>query len=258
MAKRNLLGDCILRRGSLGELYLMNRQEGGWRSALFPVKSEETLLDEYNVRLGEWTKDECSEYCPVIRLSREEMDTLHDGEVSETFHFHDVGMRGQSTESVDAAEHVVMGALGTEAEAFNRLREFYGVRGPNLLNDGITKEKIRELIQEQHDFGPRGPVLVGEGYRAPLPSRRDFGIGVEVLQDLGPQPHDRDPQAFAQKMSLTAEQMEVIEETLEANGTPLVPVVVNGEVVEVTARLVASTDGYKLEEWKDALARSKT
>jgi hypothetical protein len=50
----------------------MNRQEGGWRSALFPVESEETLLGEYNVRLGEWTKDECSEYCPVHVLSSEE------------------------------------------------------------------------------------------------------------------------------------------------------------------------------------------
>jgi hypothetical protein len=44
------------------------------------VKSEEALLAEYNVRLGGWLEDECLEYCPVIPLTREEMDTLHDGE----------------------------------------------------------------------------------------------------------------------------------------------------------------------------------
>jgi len=72
MAKRNLLGDCVLRRDSLGMLWMMNRQEGGWRSDMLPVQSEKVFLDTYNARLGEWTKDECSEYCLVTALSSEE------------------------------------------------------------------------------------------------------------------------------------------------------------------------------------------
>ena len=80
MAKQNLLGDTVIRRDGIGRLYLMNRQEGGWKSSRVSVASEEAILNEYNVRLGEWTEDSCSQYCPVHAMTRSEMPTLHDGE----------------------------------------------------------------------------------------------------------------------------------------------------------------------------------
>ena len=111
MAKRNLLGDCVLRRDAKGNLWLMNRQEGGWRSWSDPVKSEAALLEEYNVRLGEWTKDSCSEYCPVTRIPRSELPTLHDW------------------------EELPQDGLACERHAFNRIQEVNGLKGPNLLDD---------------------------------------------------------------------------------------------------------------------------
>lgn len=204
MAKRNLLGDCVLRRGSLGELYLMNRQEGGWRSALFPVKSEETLLDEYNVRLGEWTKDECSEYCLVTRIPRSELPTLHDGERPsevETFPFDDIGPRGETP--IDP---------NLESEAFRSIREVYEFNKLNLLDDSFTREDLRELLRSQHDIGPRGTMCD----LAPTM----IGVGGSLAQT-----HDRDPQAFAQKMNLTAEQANALAEQL-------VPVFADGEIVD--------------------------
>ena len=83
MAKQNLLGDTVIRRDGIGRLYLMNRQEGGWKSSRVSVASEGDLLDRFNVRLGEWTRDECSEYCPVTCLPRSEQPTLPDGEEPE-------------------------------------------------------------------------------------------------------------------------------------------------------------------------------
>lgn len=78
MAKTNLYADTVLRRDQAGMLWLMNHQEGGWRSTARPVKSEEAFLAEYNVRLGEWAKDKWSEFCPVTRIQRSEQPTLHD------------------------------------------------------------------------------------------------------------------------------------------------------------------------------------
>jgi hypothetical protein len=228
----------------------MNRQEGGWRSALFPVESEETLLGEYNVRLGEWTKDECSEYCPVTRLSREEMDTLHDGEEPslETFPFDNIGPRGVTP--IDP---------NLEGEAFRGIREAYGFNKLNLLDDGLTQDKLRELLNEQHDFGPRGlePLVVGDNltHRAVLQHR---GLGIEILHDLGHrgvvhesmvlgvgsylnQPTDYQAGVEVGKGSLTAEQHRVLTRDL-------VTVVVDGEVVredsleEIRARFLAQVD----------------
>lgn len=90
MAKQNLLSNTIIRRDGNGDLYLMNRLEGGWRSMAIQVSSEADLLDRFNVRLGEWTRDECSDYCPVICLGREEQPTLHDGEDPEVEAFRSV------------------------------------------------------------------------------------------------------------------------------------------------------------------------
>jgi hypothetical protein len=78
MEKTNLYTDTVLRRDQAGMLWLMNHQEGGWRSTALPIKSEEAVLAEYNVRLGEWAKDKWSEYCPVTRVPRSEQPTLHD------------------------------------------------------------------------------------------------------------------------------------------------------------------------------------
>jgi hypothetical protein len=308
MAKRNLLGNCVLRRDSREMLWLMNHQEGGWRSTMLPVESVEWFLATYNARLGEWAKDECSEYCPVTTLSREEMETLHDGEepTPETFHFDDIGPRG-------------VNPIGDrELEAFRALMEAHP--GPTFLDDGLTQGGLRELLKEQHDFGPRGPMLVGEEYSPPIARMRDFGVGVEILNfgsrqakgmqefltanpgvilrpgpacyqlakypdghtafvdeegnvvnlktnlteemsafsivvEGGAAPRGiddlRDDLNFAQKASLTAEQSEALKEQL-------VPVFVNGEVVrqdtfaEIRSRVLAQTDGYKLDHAKSA------
>jgi len=182
----------------------MNRQEGGWRSALFPVESEGAFLAEYNVRLGEWTKDECSEYCPVTRISRSELPTLHDGEGPsevETFPFDDIGPRGGTP--IDP---------NLESEAFMGIREAYRFDKLNLLEANFTREDLRELLKEQHDFGPRGTMCD----LAPTM----IGVGGNLAQ-----PHDRDPQVFAQKMSLTAEQAAALAEQL-------VPVFADGEIVD--------------------------
>jgi hypothetical protein len=79
MSKIDLYGDTVLRKdGDGGELYLMNRQEGGWRQHARPVGTEEAFLDQYHVRLGEWSRDEYGEFCPVYCLSRSELPTLND------------------------------------------------------------------------------------------------------------------------------------------------------------------------------------
>jgi len=114
MAKRNLLGDCVLRRDPKGDLWLMNRQEGGWRSWADPVKSEAALLAEFNVRLGEWTRDSCSEYCLVTRIPRSEQPTLHDGEV------------------------IPEPGLACERHAFKRIQDVNGLSGPNMLDDSCA------------------------------------------------------------------------------------------------------------------------
>lgn len=80
MAKHTLLADTVLRRDGAGDLYLMNRQDHGWSSYAYSVKSEAWFLEHYNARLGEWSRDEHGEFCPVTRLPRSEQPTLHDSE----------------------------------------------------------------------------------------------------------------------------------------------------------------------------------
>lgn len=78
MSKISLYGDTVLRRDG-DQLYLMNRQEGGWREKAIPVgTSEEEFLASYNVHLGCWSRDEHGEFCPVICIPRSEQPTLHD------------------------------------------------------------------------------------------------------------------------------------------------------------------------------------
>jgi hypothetical protein len=89
MSKVNLRADTVLRRNPEdgGKPYLMNRQEGGWCQIAIPIGSEEELLAGYHVRLGEWSRDEYGEFCPVICIPRSEQPTLHDGEEEETLTF---------------------------------------------------------------------------------------------------------------------------------------------------------------------------
>jgi hypothetical protein len=91
--KQDLYGDTVLRRDG-DQLYLMNRQEGGWREWAVPVESEAYVLSKWNVRLGEWSRDEHGEFCPVTRIPRSEQPTLHDGEEA-----HQVELRELATSS---------------------------------------------------------------------------------------------------------------------------------------------------------------
>lgn len=81
MAKKNLVGEFVLQRDSLGKLWLMNRSGGSLGSRGTPVASEEAFLSEYNVRLGEWTQGDTLEFCPVIPLRRDEMPTVREGDL---------------------------------------------------------------------------------------------------------------------------------------------------------------------------------
>ena len=58
----------------------MNRRDTGWSLSSIPIANEETLLRVFNVQLGKWTKDEFSDYCPVMCIPRSELPTLHEGE----------------------------------------------------------------------------------------------------------------------------------------------------------------------------------
>lgn len=70
-AKINIFADTVLRRNLSNELFLMNHQETGWSSSAVPMRSVEHLLERYNVRIGDWTTDKFSEYCPVYRVRHE-------------------------------------------------------------------------------------------------------------------------------------------------------------------------------------------
>jgi hypothetical protein len=74
-AKKILFEDTVLRKDAEGNLYLMNYPEKGWRSSAFRIPNEDALLATYNVRLGEWTQDKFSEYCPVIRILPDDTKT---------------------------------------------------------------------------------------------------------------------------------------------------------------------------------------
>lgn len=71
MSKINLYGDTVLRKDGV-DLYLMNRQIGGWSQKAIPVGGKEEFLSKYNVQIGEWSRDEHGEFCPVYRLPTEE------------------------------------------------------------------------------------------------------------------------------------------------------------------------------------------
>jgi len=92
-------------------------------------------------------------------------------------------------------------------------------------------------------------LLVGESYlRSPMCSLRDRDIGVQVI--YGFDPCGVPSENFSQKISLTEEQVAAAEKTLEANGTTLVPVVVDGDVVPERVSL-AWTDSYKLKHTEE-------
>lgn len=67
MTKKTLFADTVLRKDG-DQLYLMNRQEGGFRSFGIPIESEGALLAQYDVWLGKWDRDEHGAFCPVIRV----------------------------------------------------------------------------------------------------------------------------------------------------------------------------------------------
>jgi hypothetical protein len=71
MKKLSLYADTVLRKNGV-QLLLMNRQKGGFRSWSISIESEKWLMDNYNVRLGEWSRDKYGEYCPVICIPQEE------------------------------------------------------------------------------------------------------------------------------------------------------------------------------------------
>jgi hypothetical protein len=177
MAKRNLFGDCVLRRDGIGRLYLM-KLEGGWNSPRISIVSEQDLLAEYNVRLGDWTRDEVSDFCPVVCIPRSEQPTLHEGE-EPPFVLDDIGPRGQVGDTeLEAFKRLLAAHQGLnfvcdsfepdpeKSEAFNRFvaqTDGYKVRhdGPVLVGDEITPERVREIARA-------------------IP----FGIGVELLTPI--------------------------------------------------------------------------
>jgi hypothetical protein len=65
--KISLFSDVIVRR-SKGKLWLTNRRDTWLDPSAIPIANLERILEIFNVKLGEWTQDEYSEYCPVIRL----------------------------------------------------------------------------------------------------------------------------------------------------------------------------------------------
>jgi len=69
--KINIFADTVLRKNLEGVLFLMNHQETGWGSSAVPMRSVEHLLEGYNVRLGDWTTDKYSAYCPVYKVRHE-------------------------------------------------------------------------------------------------------------------------------------------------------------------------------------------
>lgn len=114
------------------------------------VSSEADLLDRFNVRLGEWTRDECSEYCPVICLGREEQPTLHDGEDPEVEAFRSVAAANPGPNILDDG-YLARGRAGYSS---------------TLGFGSLCHETIHQVLGENpelklHDFGPRGPSALG-------------------------------------------------------------------------------------------------
>jgi len=75
VTKTALMAPTVLRRRDTGlgrSLYLMNSQEKGWSSSARSVESISQLLEQYDVAIGAWDKDEHSEFAPVIPLPRGE------------------------------------------------------------------------------------------------------------------------------------------------------------------------------------------
>jgi hypothetical protein len=199
MAKRNLFCDTVLRRDGSGAVYLMNRQEGGWRQWAEPVESVSAFSDAYNAQVGAWARDKYGEYCPVHALEGEKkvippvgtkpvviVDGLNvltgyslmgDGEVLEpsTFVPHDVGPRGQ----------VPVDDLSGELQ--------------RLIDGTLTYEQVRELasdpdttppaqVSEQEVFKRyykdvyRGPNMLDDSYEFGLSKASDeIGPGGPVL-----------------------------------------------------------------------------
>jgi hypothetical protein len=63
--KMILFGNTVLRKDNNGNLFLMNRMDTGWSSSSISIDSIEQLLDNFQVTLGEWSKDKFGEYCKV-------------------------------------------------------------------------------------------------------------------------------------------------------------------------------------------------
>jgi hypothetical protein len=66
--KSEIFKDTVLRKDGAGNLFFMNHPEKGWRSYAIPILSEERFLETHHAKLGEWTKDEFGDCCPVFRV----------------------------------------------------------------------------------------------------------------------------------------------------------------------------------------------
>jgi hypothetical protein len=187
-----LFADTVLRKDG-DQLYLMSRQEGGFRSWAIPVESEEWLMDHYQVRVGEWSRDEHGLFCPVTRIPKEDPD-------ERDFKFHDVGMRGMGAPVQPSMEHSVLAPYlrdgSTEREAF-------------VVTDGYKDDHTKPYPEDQ--LGRNGSVV--------------FGVGTPLLSG------SRDPGAFATKVRMDSETRKLFEANLRERGLELVPYMVNGEVV---------------------------
>jgi hypothetical protein len=159
MSKISLFGDTVLRKDG-DQLYLMNRQEGGWRQQAIPVGSETEFLANYQVRLGEWSRDEHGEFCPVTCIPRSEQPTLHD-----------VGMRGVNGRMSPAS------ALGVAmVDALEALYE------EGAVEDKCFKpSKVQAGLQQFIDAHPG--VRVGMGPGPFLVAIMPDGSAVAVDQD---------------------------------------------------------------------------
>lgn len=148
ITKKTLYADTVLRRDG-GQLYLMNRQEGGFRAWAQPIDDEQWLLDRYHVRVGEWSRDAHGEFCPVTRVPRNELPTLHDGEEVPTLH--DFGVRG-------SIEHSVLASLPsvTETDAIKALMGGH-IRAPDK-DDEPSKRAYRTFIRDT-DWDAIGDAL---------------------------------------------------------------------------------------------------
>lgn len=63
--------DTVLRRDEKGQLHLMNHPEKGWASYGIPYRSEQAVLDEWDVTIGPWTSDKHSAFAPVKKNRKE-------------------------------------------------------------------------------------------------------------------------------------------------------------------------------------------